>query len=239
MITEAINALGGAASSLMNLVPTPGKLTLIPVSKFDPVPIPKGAPWVAMFNQDKWSEEEKYEYKDPQPSGTNKTEQRFLGVRPKSLTVELLIDGTGASGEKKDVTAELILLRRTVGFNGDLHMPNLLFVVYGLFIFQGIIETIEVQHTLFRPNGTSLRASVKLTFKEHEETISKILKSNLKSADLTHSRFVKEGDRLDNLCNTIYGSPRFLLEVAKANGLTSFRTLTVGQNLTFPPLAKQ
>ena len=238
MITEAQNALGGGAGALMNLVPLPGLLTIIPVSRFDPVPTPKGLPWVTMFNQDNWSEEEKYEYRDPQPAGTNKTEQRFLGVRPKALSVELLIDGTGASGQKEDVTAKLIELRRTVGFNGDLHKPNLLFVVFGLFIFQGIIETIEIQHTLFRPNGTSLRAKVKLSFKEHEETISKILKADNKSADLTHHRMIRAGDRLDNLCNSIYGSPRFTLEVAKANGLTSFRKLPAGQELVFPPIAK-
>ncbi len=242
MFADAVNAIGngigGGLGALMNLVPTPGKFVIIPVSKFDPVPIPMGTPWIAMFNQDNWSETEKYEYRDPQEGGTNKTSQRFLGVRPKELTVELLIDGTGASGVKKDVTAELISLRRTVGYNGDLHKPNLLFTIYGLFIFKGIIETIDVQHTMFRPNGTSLRAKVKLTFKEHEETITKILAANNKSADLTHHRLIKEGDRLDNLCNSIYDSPRFINEVAKANGLTTFRQLPAGKEFLFPPIEK-
>jgi hypothetical protein len=38
------------------------------------------------------------------------------------------------------------------------------------------------------------------------------------------------------MCNSIYGSSAYYIEVARANGLTDFRDLVVGSQLLFPPL---
>jgi hypothetical protein len=238
MIDAALNALGGAAGAIMNMVPLPGKITLLPVKKYSPIPIPSGTPFVAMFNPDQWSEADKFVYNDSQENGTKPAIQRFNSVRSQNLSFELLIDGTGASGDVKEVTKEIYDLRKTVGFNGDIHRPNKLFIIWGYFIFKGVITDLDIQYTLFRPNGTPLRAKVKLSFKEDTDTVERQLDLNLKSADLTHHRLVKEGDRLDNLTNSIYNSPRYVTEVAKANNLTTFRKIPVGKEFVFPPIEK-
>ena len=58
------------------------------------------------------------------------------------------------------------------------------------------------------------------------------------SADLTHVRLVKQGDSLPALCEQVYGNPRLVAEVARANGLDNFRALRAGMQLRFPPLEK-
>jgi hypothetical protein len=222
----------------MNLVPLPGRVTILPVKTYDPVPIPSGTPFIAMFNPETWQRKEEYIYEDKQPKGDNEATQVFGFIKSPELTFELLLDGTGASGVKKEVTAEIALLKRTVGFNGGEHRPNKLFIIWGYFMFPGVLSSMDINYTLFRPNGTPLRAKVNLTFKRDNEAKSKILQMNLLSADLTHMRTMREGNRLDQICNAIYQSPRFQLEVAKANGLTTFRQDLTGRKMEFPPVEK-
>jgi len=38
------------------------------------------------------------------------------------------------------------------------------------------------------------------------------------------------------MCNSVYGSSGYYIEVARVNGLTAFRGLVVGSQLLFPPL---
>jgi hypothetical protein len=238
MINQVLSKAGGGLGSLMNIVPSPGRLTIIPVSKYAPVPLPSGPPFVAMFNPDQWANSEQFVYNDEQEEGTQEGVQRFNHIKSPELSFEILIDGTGASGEKKEVTTELELLNRTVGFNGKEHRPNKLFIIWGKFLFQGVVETLDTTYTLFRPNGTPLRAKVQCKFRRDTDSVTRVLDADLHSADLTHARKIREGERLDQLCQGIYDSPRFLLEVAKANGLTSFRNIPVGMEMIFPPVEK-
>lgn len=225
-------------SALVNMVPTPGQVTMIPINNIGPVPVPAGPIYTAMFNPDQWDEKYQYEYWDEQEPGTSETVHRFRSIPSNQLTFNITIDGTGASGIKKDVTADLLLLRATVGFNGDIHQANAVLVVWGFFIFLGYIQSLDIKYKLFRPDGKPLRAEVSLSFTATTDPITRALKANTKSADLTHTRVIKMGERLDNLCNAIYGAPRFNLEVAKANGLSTIRQLTIGKEMVFPPLEK-
>ena len=238
MINQILNQVGSGLDKLLNLVPLPGKVTIIPVKQYAPVPIPNGSPFIAMFNPEQWTDKEAFVYNDEQEEGTQEAVQRFNHVKSRELAFEILIDGTGASGEKKEVTAELQSLRQTVGFNGNLHRPNKLFIIWGYFIFQGVIETVDITYTLFRPNGTPLRAKVQLKFRQDTDSVTRVLDMDLHSADLTRIRTILDGERLDQLCNAIYESPRFLLEVAKANELTTFRTISPGSDMVFPPIKK-
>ena len=61
---------------------------------------------------------------------------------------------------------------------------------------------------------------------------------DLKSPDLTHIRTVQSGDTLPLLAKAMYGSSRYYLVVAEANGLDDFRNLKPGTKLFFPPLEK-
>lgn len=238
MINQVFNAVGTGLDALMNLVPLPGRVTILPVKKYAPVPIPSGLPFSAMFNPENWDEKENYEYEEVIAKGEHKGKQIFKYVKPSELSFELLLDGTGASGEKREVTQLIYSLRKTIGFNGDEHRPNKLFIIWGYFIFRGVATGMDVTYTLFRANGTPLRAKVTLSFKEDTDSVTQVLKSDLKSADLTHVRTLRSGERLDQICQAIYGAPRFQLEVTRANELTTFRQDLTGQTIQLPPTEK-
>ncbi|NOR75025.1 MAG: LysM peptidoglycan-binding domain-containing protein, partial [Draconibacterium sp.] len=75
-------------------------------------------------------------------------------------------------------------------------------------------------------------------FKGFVEDNLRVAMENNSSPDLTHVIIVKEGDTLPLMAFSIYGDPKYYLEVAKANSITNFRKLKVGQQIFFPPINK-
>ena len=230
--------LTGGLSSILSIVPTPGKMTIIPFKEKQGIPIPIGPPYVAMFNPESFQESIEYYYDQEQPPGTAGVTQRFTSVSSPIFQVEFLIDGTGASGDKREVSVEVELLKRILEVNGEEHRPAFLMLVYGTFFAKCVLMSIEINYKMFRKNGTPLRAIVRCTFMGHISRILDLLNLNLLSPDLTRRHNVVEGNTLPNLCEAIYDSPRFYIEVARANDLTSFRRLRPRQELVFPPIEK-
>ncbi len=238
MITQVMNALGPAITSLLNLVPRPDKLTMIPVLTYAPVPIPSGLPYSAMINPEKWQKQEATNYFSARANGSASTEQRFRDRQHATLSFDLVIDGTGASGDKRDVADDVDNLKKVTGWSESQHRPNKLIIVWGRHLFNGVLTTFTVNYTLFKPDGRPLRATVSLSFQEDMSAQEGILKFARESPDLTHRRLVKSNDRIDLLCHQTYGDSRFYLELAEANKLTSFRALPEGQELIYPPVEK-
>lgn len=96
----------------------------------------------------------------------------------------------------------------------------------------------DITFKLFKPDGTPLRATAKAKFKGFVEDNLRIAQENNSSPDLTHVRIVKEGDTLPLMTHRIYGDSKYYLEVAKANQISNFRKLKVGQQIFFPPIEK-
>lgn len=237
---QAISGGSSKLSALLNSVPFPGKLTLIPVVKFDPVPIPIPLPpYQAMFNPENWKIEETTVYNQESSAGSKGGPARYVKECSRTLSFDLIIDGTGASGEKRNVTLDVFYLKKVVGYNGDEHRNNRVIVIWGTHLFKGVFYDIKVENTLYKPDGTPLRAKVSLKFTEDTSLEKSILDRNMHSADLTREYAVKTGDRLDQLAHHIYGDSRFYLETARANRMTTFRTeLKPGLKLIFPPTEK-
>ncbi|MCO6477066.1 MAG: hypothetical protein J5I94_10625 [Phaeodactylibacter sp.] len=238
MFSDVTSGVTGGVSSLVSMVPFPDKFTFIPLKETDPIPIPSGLPYSLMFNPENFSEQERYLYNNRQPPGSTSAQQRFLNTAPRSFSFEFTVDGTGASGEKKEVELNIASFKKAVGFNGDIHRPNFLLAVWGTFISTCVLTHMNVTYTMFRKNGTPLRARVRVSFAGHTKRILELLSMNLLSPDLTHFRTVVEGDSLPLLSSKVYESPQYYLEIARVNGLTSVRSLKKGQQLRFPPLEK-
>lgn len=230
--------LTGNISPLLNVVPTPGAMTLIPIKMQGPVPLPNGLPYVVMFNPDHVDESKQVRYSTAKAHGSDGGELKFDKIENNRVNFEFIIDGTGASGDKREVMAEIELFRVTTGFNGSDHKPNYLALIWGTFIFQGYLTAMSVKYTLFRPNGTPLRARLNCTFLASTTNLLRVLSMGLLSPDLTHKHLVKTGERLDNLSQRYYENPRHHLSIAQANGLTSPRSVKEGSVLFMPPLEK-
>lgn len=197
----------------------------------------------------------KIELNQTQAAGTSGTAPKYSKSLPEDLSLDFLFDrtgvitdynnaGTGGShtfnDEEKGVVDDVDHFKKVVfDYNGDKHKPNYLKIAWGTLLFKGTLSEMEIQFKLFKPDGTPLRAVVRAKFKGFVEEALRVARDNSSSPDLTHVREVKEGDTLPLMTYRIYGDSKYYLEVAKANRISNFRKLSVGQKIYFPPLQKQ
>jgi hypothetical protein len=98
------------------------------------------------------------------------------------------------------------------------------------------MTSVEIQFTLFHPDGSPIRAIAKCQFKGtiDEPLLRRI--ENRSSPDLTHERIIKQSDRLDLMTQKIYSDQQYLLQVAAFNKLDGFRKINTGTKIFFPPI---
>ncbi|MBD3421971.1 MAG: LysM peptidoglycan-binding domain-containing protein [Chitinivibrionales bacterium] len=193
--------------------------------------------FVVMFNPTKYSQKYEVEYEDASGQGTSGSSQTFGRIKPQEYTFEFLFDGTGITAEKKEVSDEVDAFLTVCGkMDGDIHRPFYLQISWGTLISRCILKTAEINYSLFRPDGTPLRAKVRAAFTENIEDELRTAEEGKNSPDLTHYRVVQDGDTLPIMTWRMYGDLSYYPDIARINGLKNFRSLQTGMRLRFPPL---
>lgn len=220
--------------------------------------------YIVMYNPTTYSLSVSNEwlYRKTNPDGKSKV---FRGNRSDKVTFEFLFDATGASPMAEDKSglgigvSALDLIVNTnkedagkrhvdlaiKGFfeltspqKGDTHLPNYLQLNWGNFEFRGVLDSATTNYKLFNSSGLPIRATVNATFAENLTKKEQQTEKTFGSPDITHVRFVEEGDTLPMLAKRIYGDCSFYLEIARINQLTNFRNLKKGQRIILPRLNK-
>ncbi len=99
-----------------------------------------------------------------------------------------------------------------------------------------VLESVNINYTLFDRSGNPLRAELDTVF--IEDPINKPEGGGLQSPDVTHVRTVNAGDSLPLMTAEVYDEPSYYIQVADANKLDSVRNLQPGEILIFPPIAQ-
>ena len=205
-----------------------------------------------LLNPESYKFNYKIEQNEEQASGTSGAAPRFNKALPEDLELEFLFDRTGVvanysqtgggsnfSDEGSGIIDDIDHFKNVVfDYNGNEHRPNYLMIAWGTLLFKGTLSEMDITFKLFKPDGTPLRAVANATFKGFVEDNLRVAKENNSSPDLTHIREVKDGDTLPLMTHRIYGDSKYYLKVAKANNITNFRKLKVGEKIFFPPLQK-
>ncbi|MDI9339686.1 MAG: hypothetical protein QM534_03865 [Sediminibacterium sp.] len=221
---------------------TSGKLEKLTIYPFkDPGFSQKaGDPFVVNVNPEKYTHSHTINYNDKQAIGSAGASTKFEKTSPETISFELVFDATGAiPGSSTDASKDVEKLKTVAyNFNGDIHSPNYLKLSWGTLVFNCRLTSLEVNYTLFKPDGTPLRARVNVSFQAYIDAKTLALKEDKKSPDLTHSVLFKAGDTLPNLCYQIYGDVNYYKAVAEANNIIHYRNIAPGTRLYFPPLQK-
>lgn len=206
-----------------------------------------GAPFQVMINPEKYTHKYSIKYTDPQAQGSSGGSPRFNKVPSEVVTFEIVFDATGVVpgpvpllAPPKDGIAKQIETFKSLVFaySGKIHSPKFITVSWGSLLFRGRLSTLDLRYTLFKPDGSPLRATAAVTLLGYSDEEELARRANKTSPDLTHLVTVNAGDTLPLLCWNIYGSSSYYLQVAAANGLTGFRDIPAGTQLVFPPLAE-
>lgn len=197
------------------------------------------AEFTAFINPNEITLAYEMEYDSAQGSGTTNSRMNFKKMKPGDMSLTFFIDGTGANGRTADVQQQVERFQTVTGYNGNIHRPNYLKVVWGtLQVKRCVLKSASIAYKLFKPDGVPLRAVITATFTDNADDQTRVAMAQDQSPDLTHVRMVKAGDTLPGLCHRIYGDPAYYLDVARANGIDNFRRLVPGTKIFFPPLEK-
>lgn len=173
--------------------------------------------------------------------GASQQEAKFTSQGPELFQCDLLFDSTGVIDNlpRKTVDLDTEAFRAfLLGIEMETHDKKHFQLIWGTMIFRGRLQSLEFQYKLFNANGTCIRAVAKVSFIGSYASLLQLALDKLLSPDLTQTHTVIEGDTLPNLCDRFYGTPDAVVEVARFNGLTGFRSLAAGKELFFPPLQK-
>lgn len=196
----------------------------------------------ALINPESYTLAYKVKTADDQGQGTSGAQTRFEYTMPEELTFTFLFDNTGIIDGKpkpEGIFDEVDHFRRLLTeYQGNLHEPYHLKLVWGNLIFKGRATELTIAYKLFNADGQPIRATAEAKFKGSIEEKKRVAREDNRSPDLSHQRTVKAGDSLPLLCHRIYGDSQYYLQVAAINGLDNFRILTPGTTLIFPPLDK-
>lgn len=205
-----------------------------------------GPPFSVYINPDKYKHDYKIVYNCTQAQGSNGGSPRFNRMPSETISFELVFDGTGVVPSPlpgfqpftdDGITRQIEAFKSLVfTYNGKIHSPNFLKVAWGTLLFKCRLASLGVDYTLFKPDGTPLRARAQVSLTEYTDPKELAKEATKSSPDMSHLVTVKAGDTLPLLCFRIYGSSIYYPQVAKANGLSCFRYLTPGSRLLFPPL---
>lgn len=206
----------------------------------------EGEAFEVMFNPESYSLTYQNKYDKKQGINTSGVELGYAYSLPQTLKIKIIIDGTGVNelGSAGPPPADKVhkevkkFLKLAGDMDGEIHQPRYLTLTWGELIFKCRLASVQVNYSLFNNAGIPLRAELDSEFSSDAETSARLKTENKSSPDLTHNRMVKSGDQLPLMCESIYGSAKYYLRVAKINRLRNFRDLKPGQALFFPPLKK-
>ncbi len=198
------------------------------------------------INPESYSQTYQIIYNKKQAPGSSSGSPDYNQTPSQAMKFELVFDGTGVMPTalpgllpftEDGIAAQLkTFLNLVFTFNGDIHSPNYLILSWATLIFRCRLESLDMKYTLFKPDGTPLRARGNCNFVSYVDEATLALTAKKKSPDLSRAVTVKAGDTLPLLCYAVYGSSVYYLDVAKVNGLADVRDLIPGMQLLFPPL---
>lgn len=199
----------------------------------------QGTPYTVMFNPNNIAVKLQVEWDAQQADGTTNAPLKFKKIQPQDYSFEFVIDGTGATGDKRDVPEDVKKFLSTVyEYDSAEHTPHYLKITYGSVLLKCILKSVDITYNLFAANGKPLRAKVNASFTSCADPLLSEAIQNSNSPDMTHVRMLKTSDKLIGISNKIYKNNTHYVEVARANNFDTFRNLPTGTEILLPPVSK-
>ena len=236
---------------------------LKPAAGPDDPPQPSDAPadtYIVQVNPGSYSLNQVLNYTYQRGQGFSAAQAVHNDSPPVNLSFEFLFDGTGVVPKPSELgdiplvgaiasalspSEPFVVMNEINRFNklvynykGSQHSPRALLLVWGTLVFPCVLSSVEYRFTLFKPDGTPLRAVAACSFCESRTDAERVRRDCPTSPDLTHLRDVRDSDTLPMLAYDIYGKPELYLEVARANKLVNFRRLRSASRVAFPPVVQ-
>jgi hypothetical protein len=158
---------------------------------------------------------------------------QYVHGNTRTLTMDLFFD---TYEERSDVSSKTQKVYGLLDIDAATHAPPVCDIQWGTFLFTGVLDHVSGQFALFLSDGTPVRATLSVVFKEYIDVDKLVRVHPTQSADHRKSRVVTSGERLDTIAAEEYGDPGKWRVIADANNMNDPARLEPGRTLTIPPL---
>jgi nucleoid-associated protein YgaU len=208
----------------------------------------EGGPEIeALFNPTEYSITKGNNWTFEPVKGKSLPKGKFGGGKAAEVQINLLLDETLPNGGKtvQEITDALFKMM-DVPSNGGAGKANSAppFVTFQwgpMIPFKAACTSLTVAYQLFKPNGTPIRADVKLSLTQAEPATSASANSPMRPTNPTTRadgalgvHLVRDGDTLQSIAHHTYGDPSRWRLVAEANGIDNPLHLRRGTPLDLP-----
>ena len=189
------------------------------------------------FNPKEFQLEKSAKWKSSNTPGSSKAPPaQYMGPNASSMTLEMFLDASEDPGGdvSKDVQKLIDACIPTDSSKSkNKPLPQGVRFGWDKVYFVGYVEKVTAKYTLFRSNGTPIRATCTLSLKElPDEKAAQNPTSGALSA--LARRQVLAGDSLAGIAYQEYGDPNFWRVIAEANGIDDPLSVTPGTYLLIP-----
>jgi nucleoid-associated protein YgaU len=158
---------------------------------------------------------------------------QYVRGNGRTLAMDLFFD---TYEQQSDVRKHTRRIYGLLDIRGPLHRPPVCTFAWGSFDFDCMAERVGGRFTLFLADGTPVRATLSVTFREIAEVAAQVRNPPTESADHAKTYLVRRGDTLASIAAAEYGDPARWRPIAQANRIANPRLLAPGARLTLPAL---
>ena len=201
--------------------------------------IDTGAKIECLFNPKDYSISRANSWNAKAVVGKDQPTIQFGGGNAGEMSFELLFDASeSASGDVRDRLGDLfdlLKVREAQGAGKNKGKPPTVQFGWGSTVTpKAVVKSLNVQYTLFRPDGTPIRALAKLALMQVEQPTDKRQNPTTTGLSGVRSHTVRDGDSLQSIAYAVYGDPTRWRLVAEANGIDDPMRVVRGTVLAIP-----
>jgi hypothetical protein len=192
-------------------------------------------PFTALFNPTDYTIEKGNQIAEAGIPGLGSPILQYVHGNTRTLSMELFFDTYEEQDDVSDFTDQVYSL---LDIDPDTHVPPICDISWGDFTFRGVVDKVSGKFTLFLSDGTPVRATLSVSFKEFIDVDVLVSEHPTQSADHRKTRIVRSGDRLSSIAYEEYKDAGKWRPIAEANGIEDPRQLEPGRRLIIPALDK-
>ncbi len=189
---------------------------------------PEGDPIEVLFNPTEYRLEKSNQFAEVAIPGLESPPIQFVRGNIRTLSMQLFFDTYEQGEDVRDHTGQIVGL---LDVDPDLHAPPVCIFSWGDLNFVGVLERANQTFQLFLSDGTPVRATVDVSFKEYFYA-----PGDRQSADFAKRYVVRRGDTLSGIAGRKYGDPALWRPIAEENGIDDPLSIEPGQVLTIPAI---
>jgi nucleoid-associated protein YgaU len=192
---------------------------------------------VALFNPNQITVQKTVNWRRVPTAERDVPAAQFTHGDAATLSMDLFFDTYEAGTDVREYTRKIADLT-TIEQHGSIHRPPICQLSWGQFgvFFQGVLQSLNQRYTLFKPDGTPVRATLGCSFQEWRSDDEEARRQKKESADVARTRVVQLGETLSSIAGLEYHDPTLWRPIAETNGIDNPRRIVPGQVLTIPAL---